>query len=59
MATFVQRGRTSQLKVRRRGYPLQTATFDTKGEAQSCARKLESWMDRGIFADYSAARRTL
>jgi len=37
MATFEKRGDLQwRVKIRRRGFPLQTRTFNTKGEAEVC-----------------------
>ncbi len=63
MATFVQRPgpggkRVWQGLVRRKGYPQQTQTFDTKGEAQAWASILESEMARGVFVSRVEAENT-
>ena len=63
MATFVQRKgpggkRVWQVLVRRRGYPQQTRTFDTKGEAEGWASTLESEMSRGVFVSRTEAEGT-
>ncbi len=47
-----------QVQVRRKGWPLQNATFRTKKDAQSWARNVEAEMDRGHFVDQSPARET-
>ena len=54
MATIVSRkgpGRTRswQVKIRRRGYPPQSTTFDTHADADAWARQIENEMDRGVF----------
>ncbi|GAU08880.1 DUF2188 domain-containing protein [Desulfoplanes formicivorans] len=47
MATFTKRGKGQwQVKIRRKGCPLQTKTFETKGDAEAWAREIESEMDR-------------
>jgi integrase len=63
MPTFVQRKgpggkRVWQALVRRRGYPQQTRTFDTKGEAEGWASTLESEMSRGVFVSRAEAEDT-
>lgn len=59
MATFEQR--TSgwwQAKIRRKGCPPQSQTFQFKVDAEAWARDIENKMDRGIFVDRSEAERT-
>ena len=63
MATFVQRPgpggkRVWQALVRRKGYPQQTQTFDTKSEAQSWAGGIENAMRRGVFVSHAEAENT-
>lgn len=58
MATFVEREQGTQAKIRRKGYPPQSRTFNTKAEAEKWARAVEHEMDRGIFADRREAERT-
>ena len=63
MATFVQRPgpggkRVWQALVRRKGYPQQTQTFDTKGEAQAWAGGIENAMRRGVFVSHAEAENT-
>ena len=63
MATFVQRPgprgkRVWQALVRRRGYPQQTRTFDSKGKAEAWARQIEGEMDRGVFVSRAEAEST-
>tara|TARA_B100000965_G_scaffold263886_1_gene222788 strand:+ start:4445 stop:5443 length:999 start_codon:yes stop_codon:yes gene_type:complete len=59
MAAIAKRGPYQwQAKVRRRGYPVQSKTFDTKREAEAWASVIESEMARGIFVDRSAGERT-
>lgn len=57
MASIWKRGDYWRAAVRRQGYPEQTRTFDTKGDAEAWARRLESEMDRGIFVDRAEAER--
>ena len=54
MASFIPRKgpggkRVWQAHVRRRGYPAQVRTFDTKTEAEVWAHDIESEMSRGVF----------
>lgn len=59
MATFRKRGRYSwEAQVRRRGWPSQTKTFDTKAEAEAWAAMIESEMNRGVWLDRSEAEST-
>lgn len=52
MASIPKRGEYSyQAVIRRRGFPSQTETFDTKGEAQKWARMIERDMGRGAWRD--------
>lgn len=51
MATIRKRGDYQwQAQIRKRGYPEQVCTFNTKAEAEAWARRVESEMDRGAFA---------
>jgi integrase len=47
MASIRQRSGVWQARVRRKGYPEEVASFDTKAEAQKWARSIESGMDQG------------
>lgn len=59
MATIQKRGPYQwRVQVRRKGYPVQTRTFETKPDATAWARMVESEMDRGIFRSISEAERT-
>ena len=63
MATFVSRKgpngrRVWQAKIRRRGYPPQSGTFDSKAKAETWARLVESEMDRGAFIPRTDAEGT-
>lgn len=50
MASITKRARGQwRARVRRRGYPLQSATFDLRAEAEAWARKVEHQMDMGTF----------
>lgn len=59
MASITKRGDLQwQVKVRRKGYPPQSATFNTRAEAEKWARSVESDMDKGTYVDNSEAQRT-
>ncbi len=59
MATIRKRGPYQfQAEIRRKGYPKQTRTFETKADAQAWARQLESEIDRGAFVSRVEAERT-
>ncbi|MGE4554009.1 MAG: tyrosine-type recombinase/integrase [Desulfovibrionaceae bacterium] len=59
MATIEKRGKRQwRAKIRRKGYPSQTRTFDSKTEAEEWARSVESEMDRGIFISRAEAEST-
>ena len=47
-----------QVRVRRKGYPSQSKTFNTKSEAETWARQIESEMDRGLFVSRKEAENT-
>src|SRR5438876_9013830 len=56
MASILKRGEYSyQAVIRRRGFPTQTKTFETKTDAQKWARMIERDMDRGAWHKSSAA----
>lgn len=56
MATITKRGDYQwQAKIRRKGYPPQSKTFDLKSDAEIWARDVEREMDRGVFLDRSEA----
>ena len=53
------RGRTVyQAQIIRQGFPPQYRTFDTKGEAEAWARRVEGEMDTGRWRDRSEGDRT-
>ena len=56
MASITKRGQYWRAFVRRTLHPTQTATFDTKAEAEAWARHIESEMDRGSFRDRTLAK---
>ncbi len=63
MASFIARkgpggGRAWQAHIRRRGYPTQVRTFDTKVEAEAWATTIESEIARGVFASHAEAENT-
>ncbi len=63
MASFVPRKgpggkRVWQAHVRRRGYPAQVHTFDTKAEAEAWASVIESEIARGVFVSRAEAKNT-
>lgn len=59
MATYEQRpGGAWRAKIRRKGYPTLSATFDTKAEAQRWAAEIEGDMSRARFVDMREAERT-
>ena len=59
MATIRQRGPDQwHIQIRRRGWPLVTATKRTRKDAETYARDVEGQMDRGVFVDRSPAERT-
>jgi integrase len=59
MATFRKRGPYQwQAQVRKKGYPLQTKTFDTKAAAETWARATEYEMDQGLFVSRAEAEST-
>jgi integrase len=59
MATFTSRGKNQwRVRIRRRGHPVQTKTFETKADAEAWARQIENEMDRGIFVSRAEAEKT-
>lgn len=59
MATFEQRPNgTWRTKIRRKGYPALSASFDTKAEAQRWAAEIEGDMSRKRFVDTREAEST-
>lgn len=59
MATIRRRGPYQfQAVVKRKGYPTQRKTFETRKEAEAWARVIEAEIDRGIFIDRTEAERT-
>lgn len=59
MASITKRGPYQfQAQIRRKSYPTQQRTFETKREAEAWATAIESEMHRGVFIDRSEAERT-
>lgn len=59
MATIQKRGAYQwRALVRRKGYPSQSKSFDTKREAEAWAAIVESEMTRAVFVDRSPAEKT-
>ncbi len=59
MASITKRGPYQfQAQIRRKGYPTQQRTFETRREAEAWATTIESEMHRGVFIDRSEAERT-
>ena len=59
MASFRKRGPYQwQAQLRKRGYPLQTKTFETRAAAERWARAIECEMDRGLFVSRVEAEST-
>ncbi len=51
MATLEKRGDYWRAKIRRKGYPIQSRSFDTKVQAEKWARDIENDMDKNVFVD--------
>lgn len=49
MASITKRGSYWRVQIRRKGYPPQAHTFDTKSKAEAWARMVERDMDSGAF----------
>lgn len=59
MATLRKRGPAQwQVQVRRKGWPLQTKTFNTQAEAKTWATMIEREMDAGAFVSRNEAEST-
>lgn len=59
MATFTKRGNLQwQAKIRVKGHPPQSKTFNTKAEAEAWAKTIESEMIRGVFVSRAEAEQT-
>nr|WP_320013086.1 site-specific integrase [uncultured Desulfobulbus sp.] len=56
MATITNRGPLQwRARIRRRGYPVVSKTFETKADAEAWARQIESEMDRKMFISRAEA----
>ena len=59
MATIKNHGEYQwEVQIRRKGYPAQRKTFETKAAAQASVCMIESEMDRGVFGSRAEAERT-
>jgi hypothetical protein len=59
VASISKRGQYQfQVQIRRKGYPTQQSTFETRKEAEAWAAVIESEMTRGVFTDRSELERT-
>ena len=62
MASFYKRKLTDstvyEVKIRRKGYPIQMRSFDKEEDAKKWAREIESTMDRGVFRSTKEAEKT-
>ena len=59
MASISKRGNQQwQAKIRKKGYPVMSKTFDTKREAEAWAAITESEMTRDVFVDRSKSETT-
>lgn len=59
MASIRKRGPYQwEAQIRRRGYPAQSKTFNTKAEAEAWANMIESEMARGVWVSRSEAEAT-
>ncbi|MBB5467901.1 hypothetical protein HDG32_004024 [Paraburkholderia sp. CI2] len=59
LLTFTKRGDLQwQAKIRRKGYPQESKTFDTKADAEKWARSIAREMGRGRFVSSAEAEST-
>lgn len=59
MASIRKRGEFQwEVQIRKKGFPAQTKTFNTKAEAEAWAAIIESEMVRGVFVSRAEAERT-
>ena len=59
MATFDKRGDLQwRAQIRRKGYPVQRKTFNSRAEAEAWAAVVESEMARGVFVSRAEAEKT-
>jgi hypothetical protein len=59
MASIRQRAGVWQARIRRKGYPDEVSSFNTKADAQAWARSLEAAMDQGVHQATHSARNVL
>jgi len=55
MAAIQRRNDKWQARVRRKGFPVEVKTFNTRADAEQWARSVETEMDRGSFVSRSEA----
>lgn len=59
MATIRKKGAYQyHCQIRRKGYPTQTRTFETRADAEAWARQIEAEIDRGVIVDRREADKT-
>jgi hypothetical protein len=59
MATITERGDYQfQAIIRRKGYPSQTKTFESRADAERWVREVEAKMDTGYFQDRREVEQT-
>jgi len=59
MATIRKRGSCQwEVRVRRKGWPIQCKTFESKRDAEEWAREIESEIDRGSFVSRAESEKT-
>jgi integrase len=58
MASICKRGDSWWVRIRKKGWPTASASFDTKFAADKWAREIESEMDRGVYVSRSEAEST-
>ena len=59
MASIRKRGDYQwEVRIRRRGHPVQSKTFNTKIDAEAWSRQVEGEMDRGVFISRKEAENT-
>lgn len=57
MASIRQQGNSWQTRVRRKGYPDITKSFNTRKDAERWARSVETSLDRGTYIDPTEAEK--
>ncbi len=58
MATIRQRNKRWQVIIKRKGFPLQSKTFDLRKDAEKWARQQERLLDTGHWTNKSEAEKT-